>query len=143
MRIPIPSLPGGPVLLALALVVAAAGLLALGATDVRIVYLAFHLAGLGILYLRAPPAFRGVAPIGLVMTLELVQYTPWGVPDILWVVPGLLMATDLARPARAGLWYGIACAFKQTPWLLAPFLFLWYWHRHRGRVVALPAPNAR
>ena len=109
-------------------------ILALGATDVRIVYLAFHLAGLGILYLRAPPAFRGIAPIGLVMTLELVQYTPWGVPDILWVVPGLLMATDLGRPARAGLWYGIACAFKQTPWLLAPFLFLWYWHRHRGDV---------
>ena len=109
-------------------------ILALGATDVRIVYLAFHLAGLGILYLRAPPAFRGVAPIGLVMTLELVQYTPWGVPDILWVVPGLLMATDLGRPARAGIWYGIACAFKQTPWLLAPFLFLWYWHRHRGDV---------
>ena len=104
-------------------------ILALGATDVRVVYLAFHLAGLGILYARAPPAFRGIAPIGLVMTLELVQYTPWGVPDILWVVPALLMATDLGRPARAGLWYGIACAFKQTPWLLAPFLLLWYWHR--------------
>jgi len=103
--------------------------LALGGTDVRIVYLAFHLAGLGILYLRAPLAFRGLAPIGLVMTLELVQYTPWGVPDILWVAPGLLMATDLGRPARAGLWYGIACAFKQTPWILAPFLLLWYWHR--------------
>src|SRR5438094_1348054 len=106
-------------------------ILALGATDVRVVYLAFHLAGLAVLYLRAPPAFRGVAPIGLVMTLELVQYTPWGVPDILWVVPALLMATDLGRPARAGLWYGIACAFKQTPWPLAPCLFLWYWHRHR------------
>ncbi len=105
-------------------------IVALGATDVRIVYLAFHLAGLGILYARAPPVFRGIAPIGLVMTLELVQYTPWGVPDVLWVVPGILMATDLGRPARAGLWYGIACAFKQTPWLLAPFLFLWYWHRH-------------
>ncbi len=104
-------------------------ILALGATDVRVVYLAFHLAGLGILYARAPPAFRGIAPIGLVMTFELVQYTPWGVPDILWVVPALLMATDLGRPARAGLWYGIACAFKQTPWLLAPFLLLWYWHR--------------
>src|SRR5437867_4624777 len=62
-------------------------ILALGATDVRVVYLAFHLAGLGILYARAPPPFRGIAPIGLVMTLELVQYTPWGVPDILWVVP--------------------------------------------------------
>src|SRR5439155_705020 len=81
-------------------------ILALGATDVRVVYLAFHLAGLGILYARAPPPFRGIAPIGLVMTLELVQYTPWGVPDILWVVPALLMATDLGRPARAGLWYG-------------------------------------
>jgi len=107
-------------------------ILAVGMTDVRIVYLAFHVAGLAVLYLRAPPAFRGVAPIGLVMTLELVQYTPWGVPDILWVVPALLMATDLGRPTRAGLWYGIACAFKQTPWLLAPFLALWYWHRHPG-----------
>ncbi len=109
-------------------------ILAVGMTDVRIVYLLFHIAGLAVLYLRAPPAFRGIAPIGLVMTLELVQYTPWGVPDILWVVPALLMATDLGRPARAGLWYGIACAFKQTPWLLAPFLFLWYWHRHRTDV---------
>jgi uncharacterized membrane protein len=103
--------------------------LALGGTDTRWIYLAFHLAGLGLLYARAPVAFRGVAPIGLVMTLDLVLYTPWGVPDILWVVPGILMATDLGRPARAGLWYGIACAFKQTPWLLAPFILLWYWHR--------------
>jgi uncharacterized membrane protein len=103
--------------------------LALEGTDARWIYLAFHLAGLGLLYARAPIVFRGLAPIGLIMTLDLVLYTPWGVPDILWVVPGLLMATDLERPARAGLWYGIACAFKQTPWLLAPFALLWYWHR--------------
>src|SRR5437867_2315968 len=47
--------------------------------------------------------------------------TAFGVPPDAW------------SPLEAGGLFGTSpyppLAFKQTPWLLAPFLLLWYWHR--------------
>jgi uncharacterized membrane protein len=37
---------------------------------------------------------------------------------------------SLKKPWLAGACYGLACAMKQTPWLLTPFLLIWVFHDH-------------
>jgi uncharacterized membrane protein len=47
------------------------------------------------------------------------------VTDALWVLPLLFVAFYLDRPLLSGFFYGLACATKQTPWFLAPFLLVY------------------
>ncbi|MEO1173548.1 MAG: hypothetical protein AAFX94_16075, partial [Myxococcota bacterium] len=65
-------------------------------------------------------------------------YSGGGVFDILWVLPlmGSMSAWTKGKTGVAGVWLGIACAVKQTPWLVAPFLLIWAL-REGGRSKAL------
>ncbi|MEM6533571.1 MAG: hypothetical protein AAF654_13180 [Myxococcota bacterium] len=58
---------------------------------------------------------------------DLLYFTGGGVFDVLWVLPlmGSMYAWSYGRTGYAGVWLGIACAAKQTPWLVAPFLLIW------------------
>jgi len=109
---------------------------ALGIPDMRIVLLIFELAVIAILFLKAPEGYRGIALIPLLAGSDLaIGFTSGCVTDFLWVLPCTITALYLERPKLSGFAYGIACAIKQTPWIVFPFLAIWHWRtapkRHR------------
>jgi uncharacterized membrane protein len=111
---------------ALAFLLYVPGLL-VGLRDIRLVTLVFHLVAILILYFRVNGPMRYLAPLTVVLTQDLLDLTPGGDTDIIWVVPAILMALDLRKVPRAALCFGIACSIKLTPLFLGPFLLAWYY----------------
>jgi hypothetical protein len=81
-----------------------------------------------VVLVRRSPAYLAAAPLALLFAnLNLVRFTYAGTFDILWVLP-LLFAMRFWATQRwraAAVCFGLACAVKQTPWLIAPYLALW------------------
>lgn len=56
----------------------------------------------------------------------MINFTASSVSDMLWVLPLVLVAFTIdKKPILSGVLYGIACAMKQPPWLLAPFIIIY------------------
>jgi uncharacterized membrane protein len=99
----------------------------LGLRDMRWVLVAFELGVLFTLYLRSPDPIRPLILLPMFAGTDLmINFTASSVTDMLWVLPLLFAAFNLKRPVTAGFYYGLACCFKQIPWLLAPFLVIYY-----------------
>ncbi len=98
-----------------------------GLHDARIIVYLFEVAAIAIVYIWSPREIRPLALIPLFAGSDLaVNFTAGAVADFLWVLPLVLMVVYLDRPRISGIMFGLACAMKQTPWLLAPFLLVWY-----------------
>jgi hypothetical protein len=54
------------------------------------------------------------------------------VTDSVWTVFMLLAIVAWRRPWVAALFYGLACAYKQQPWLLVPFIAIRLYLEHHG-----------
>lgn len=83
-----------------------------------------------LLFGAAPPRLR---PVILIPTLIGVEYTGASVSGTLeapWVlfVAGMVLAWR--KPTLRAVLYGLAIAFKQNPWFLAPFLLLRIWNEN-------------
>jgi uncharacterized membrane protein len=101
-----------------------------GLRDMRWVLVACEFIIMLVLYLKAPVNLRPMVIIPLFAGSDLmINFTASSVSDVLWVLPLIGTAFTLEKkPIVAGLLYGVACAFKQPPWLLAPFLAIYLWH---------------
>jgi len=98
----------------------------LGLQDMRWVLVAFELGVLFTLYLRSPSSLRPMIILPMFAGSDLmINFTASSVTDMLWVLPLLFAAFNLKKPLASGLFYGLACSFKQIPWLLAPFLLVY------------------
>lgn len=97
--------------------------------DVRLLgsVLFFPLAVL-IIYAVAPQNW-GVLPI-LPLYANLTFFNAVVIDfELLWVVPLMLAVLFWYRDSDlSAVWYGIACAVKQNPWLIAPFIFIRFLH---------------
>lgn len=93
--------------------------------DVRLLgsVLFFPLAVL--LIYRASPQEWGVLSI-LPLFVNLIFFNAVVIDfELLWVVPLMLAVLFWYRdPDVSAVWYGIACAVKQNPWLIAPFIVI-------------------
>ena len=99
----------------------------LGLRDMRWVLIAFELGVLFTLYLRSPDHIRPLILLPMFAGTDLmINFTASSVTDMLWVLPLLFAAFNLKKPLVSGFYYGLACCFKQIPWLLAPFLLIYY-----------------
>jgi len=105
-----------------------------GLRDMRWVLVACEFVIMVVLYFKAPVNLRPMVIIPLFAGSDLmINFTASSVSDVLWVLPLIGTAFYLERrPAVAGLLYGVACAFKQPPWLLAPFLAVYLWRLDAG-----------
>jgi hypothetical protein len=74
--------------------------------------------------------------VALSSIVNITALTLTGVMDIVWVVllVGMLLAWEV--PFLSAVLFGLAAAFKQGPWLVAPFLLLYVW-RERSFLAAL------
>jgi uncharacterized membrane protein len=99
----------------------------LAISDSRLILVVALMATLLLLYRTAPAPFKGCLPLLLVINSDFVNWTLGFVTDSFWLL--LLVAMVGAWRHRNGraLLFGLACAYKQQPWLLAPFLAMRLW----------------
>ena len=98
----------------------------IGLGDMRWVLVLFEIGTVLVLYLKAPRKLRPMVLLPLFAGSDLmINFTAASVSDALWVLPLLFVAFYLDRPLVSGVFYGLACAVKQTPWFLAPFLLIY------------------
>ena len=99
----------------------------LGIHDARMVLFIFEIAAALVIYFWSPKEIRPLALIPLFAGSDLmINFGAGALGEFLWVLPLVLMIVYMDRPWLAGILFGLACATKQTPWLLAPFLFVWF-----------------
>jgi len=97
-----------------------------GVTDLGLTTGGLVLALLTYLVVRSPPAFA-LAPIPLVLSMDLISSGFYGQIDVIWALP-VVVAADLwglGRRDHAAAVLGVACAMKQHPWFIFPFLAVW------------------
>ena len=98
-----------------------------GLKDARIIIYLFELATLIIIYVWSPKELRPLALIPLFAGSDLaINFSAGSIADFVWLLPMVLMVVWIDTPLVAGAMFGLACAVKQTPWLLAPFLIVWF-----------------
>jgi len=102
--------------------------LGVGLADLRWGTLLIELIALVVIWRSLSPKGRLLAPLVLLLEPFLsVIFTGGGVTDWLWVLPLALTALSLHRRSfgYAGIALGLACAVKQHPWFVVPFVLIW------------------
>jgi uncharacterized membrane protein len=109
----------------------------LGLRDMRWVLVGFELATMFLLYFKCPSNLRPMLILPLFAGSDLmINFTASSVSDMLWVLPLLIVAFTLDKKyVISGVFYGIACAMKQPPWLLAPFLLIYLYKTEETEVL--------
>ena len=107
-----------------------------GLRDMRWVLVAFEFAIILLIYKKSPAKLRPIIILPLFAGADLmINFTASSVTDMLWVLPLVGSAFILdKKPAMSGVLYGVACAFKQPPWLLAPFLVIYLYRTSSGQL---------
>jgi hypothetical protein len=93
---------------------------------------AAHVAVLLLLFLAAPVEIRPLVLLPVVVGFNFPSMTSIGVTDIVWVALLVGMVLAWERPTLRAVLFGLAAAFKQGPWLVAPFLLLRIWREEEG-----------
>jgi hypothetical protein len=97
---------------------------ALGLNGARILYvLCYALIG-ALLFLRAPKPLRAVILLPLWVNPEYLGFPVSFVTDAVWALLLLGSVLTWRHSTWRAVFYGLACAYKQIPWLLAPFIFV-------------------
>jgi len=120
--------------------------LAVGFTDLRWGVLIVELITLAVIWRALSPKARLFAPFVLLLEPFLgVVFTGGGVTDWLWVLPVAIAAICLsrARYGYAGIALGIACAVKQHPWFVVPFVVVWVIQTLRSESANTLTPQAK
>jgi uncharacterized membrane protein len=100
-----------------------------GVTDMRVVIFLFEIVALLSIYCWADVEIRPIVLLPVFAGADLaINFSSGAIADFLWVLPLICMVFSLKRPWLAGVFYGLSCAIKQTPWLLAPFLLIWIYN---------------
>lgn len=99
----------------------------LGLTETRFVFVLALILIMLLFYYLSPDPFQAITPLLLVVYPGYVAWSLGFVLDAFWAL--LLLGMVAAWKHRNGraIFYGLACAFKQQPWLLAPFLIIRLW----------------
>jgi uncharacterized membrane protein len=104
--------------------------------DMRWVLVAFEIGVMLVLYRACPQNLRPMIILPMFAGSDLmINFTASSVTDMLWVLPLIFAAFNLKKPLISGIFYGLSCAFKQIPWLLAPFLLIYMLDIDRGAVI--------
>ena len=87
--------------------------------------------GLGVSMLRAlPPIYAPAALLAIAAPRNIFATAVGGLIDVFWVLPtvvALLLWYQDRSVLSAGV-LGVACAMKQQPTFIVPFLAIWLWH---------------
>ena len=89
------------------------------------IYFLFFLGTLFLLYWATPPSLRiFTALFILFLDFRYMRYALGGVTDIGWAFFLCLVIIFWHHKPWAAFWFGMTVAYKQQPWITAPFLFM-------------------
>jgi len=109
---------------------------AAGLEDMRWVIFLFEIATAITLYYNAPKELRPIVLLPVFVSADLaIDFNAGSVTDFLWVLPMVWTALSMNDPFRSGIFYGIACAMKQEPWIVAPFTLIWMFKLKDGSLI--------
>ena len=99
-----------------------------GLGSVKLVSIGAHCMVLVLLFLGSPSTYRPVILLPLFLFREFTSLPLAGLQDVLWcaLLLGMILVWD--RPIWRAVLFGLACSYRQQPWLIAPFLVLHLWH---------------
>lgn len=85
-----------------------------------------------LLFVRAPAAWRPLVLFPLLLMHLFPSLAISGVQDVVWsaLLVGVLAAWK--RPGLRAILFGLACSYRQQPWLIAPFLAILIGYEHVG-----------
>lgn len=98
--------------------------LILGMESARFTYNLCYTALLVLIYFRTDKRFRLLLLLPVLANSEFSLYPLSGSSDTVWVLLLALALWQWKNPKSRAILFGLACAYKQTPWLFAPFLFI-------------------
>jgi hypothetical protein len=97
---------------------------ALGFEGARALYALCHALVGTLLFLRAPGSLRAVVLLPLWISAEYLGFALSFVTDVVWALLVLASIFTWRRPVWRAVFFGLACSYKQVPWLLAPFILV-------------------
>jgi hypothetical protein len=99
-----------------------------GLGNVTVLILIFHILLLCLIFFNAPHHLRPVVLLPLFLLKDFSLNIVIGVQDI--VTSALIVAMLIAwrHSVLRAVLFGLACAFRQQPWLIAPFLAITIWY---------------
>ncbi|MEO8607156.1 MAG: tetratricopeptide repeat protein [Chloroflexota bacterium] len=88
----------------------------------NLVFALFYWLTMIVIFIGAPRIVRPVILLPLFIEPRYIFYAIGGVSDTVWAFLICLMILSWRNKKLSAVWFGLACAFKQQPWLLVPFL---------------------
>jgi uncharacterized membrane protein len=98
------------------------------------------IALLTVIFVTAPRSIQPVILLPLIAGLDFSEHVPIGSMDVVWALFLACMILAWEKPGWRAVLYGLAIAFKQSAWLVAPFLLIKLW---LDRQDAAPSPSHR
>lgn len=93
-----------------------------------------------VIFVNAPRSIQPLVLAPFVVGLDFSEVVPIGTMDIVWCLLLVGMIVSWEKPLWRAVLFGLAIAFKQSAWLVAPFLLIRLW---RDAEAATPSPWKR
>jgi hypothetical protein len=100
----------------------------IGLGQARLVSLIFHSILLFIVFLGTPSRIRPLLVLAFFGMRAFMGLALTGNQDIVWSTLLVAMLLAWKRPTLRAVLFGLACAYRQQPWILAPFLLIYLWN---------------
>lgn len=94
----------------------------MGLEGARLFYNLCYSGLLVLLFSQAKPAYRNLILLPLLVNPEFARYPLSWSSDVTWALLVGLMMWRWSHPLVRAVLFGLACSYKQTPWLFALFL---------------------
>lgn len=85
-----------------------------------------------LVYCWSPRRYQPVVLLPLFVDQSLFLYSLGGVTDAVWVLLLVIVIRYWDRPVIRAVVFGLACAYKHQPWVLAPYLLIRIGHEATG-----------
>ncbi len=109
---------------------------AIGLSDMRFVLFLFMGVTMITIYAKAPRELRPIVLLPVFVSADLaIDFNAGAVTDFLWALPMVWTALYMDDPFHAGIFYGIACAIKQEPWISGPLILISMYNLRKGSTV--------
>ncbi len=99
-----------------------------GMGSVREVNLIFHTLMLVLIFMGTPYKLRPIILLPFFVVRSFILISLGGIQDIVWSTLLVAMVLSWKRPTLRGVLFGLACAYRQQPWFVAPFLLIYLWY---------------
>ncbi len=100
----------------------------LGLGQPRALSFVFQTLLLCLMFVGSPPELRPIVLLPLLLFRGFIFLGLNGTQDVGWSTMLVAMILMWRRPTLRAILFGLACAFRQQPWFIAPFLLIHLWN---------------